>query len=91
MTFFEGWNALITGHEGGEVALWSVATGTNKTIGKHNSTVAGMAMGLVWVRMLACVFQNSGYSTNSIHCLHHLRDSINSLDLAGALHGKAQD
>jgi WD40 repeat protein len=49
MTFFEGWNSLITGHEDGEVVLWNVATGTHRTIGKHNNTVACMEMGFVWV------------------------------------------
>lgn len=56
MTLFEGWNALITGHEGGEVVLWNVATGTHRIIGRHNNTVACMEMGVVWVCIVMLSF-----------------------------------
>jgi WD40 repeat protein len=49
MTFFEGWNVLITGHEDGEVVLWNVATGTDRVIGRHSNTVTCMEMGVAWV------------------------------------------
>jgi hypothetical protein len=53
MTFFEGWNTLISGHETGEVVLWNEATGSHLVIGQHNNTVACMEMGIVYVCYLA--------------------------------------
>lgn len=50
-TFYEAWNVLVSGHEGGELALWNVATGAARVLHGHTDTVACMDMGFLLVRI----------------------------------------
>jgi hypothetical protein len=50
-TFCEPWNVLCSGHEGGEVALWDVATGGHRVLHHHGNTVSCMEMAFLLVRV----------------------------------------
>jgi WD40 repeat protein len=48
-TFFEAWNMLISGHDAGEIVLWNMATGSQRTLYQHTNSVSCMEMALLAV------------------------------------------
>lgn len=48
MLFYEAWNIVVTGHEGGEVVLWDCNTETQSVLSQHSNTVSAMDMGVVF-------------------------------------------
>ncbi|KAG2492355.1 hypothetical protein HYH03_009303 [Edaphochlamys debaryana] len=47
MTFYEGWNLLVTGHDNGDIRLWNLDTSHAVTLRQHANTVTALAMALV--------------------------------------------
>ncbi|EFJ40323.1 hypothetical protein VOLCADRAFT_99881 [Volvox carteri f. nagariensis] len=48
MTFFEGWNLLVTGHDNGNIRLWNLDTGHATTLkDKHTNAVTALSLALV--------------------------------------------
>ncbi|GIL56264.1 hypothetical protein Vafri_11611 [Volvox africanus] len=48
MTFFEGWNLLVTGHDNGDIRLWNLDTGHATTLkDKHTNAVTALTLALV--------------------------------------------
>ncbi|PNW82472.1 hypothetical protein CHLRE_06g280350v5 [Chlamydomonas reinhardtii] len=47
MTFYEGWNLLVTGHDNGDIRLWNLDTGSTTTLRQHTNTVTSLELALV--------------------------------------------
>ncbi|PNH10255.1 Outer row dynein assembly protein 16 [Tetrabaena socialis] len=47
MTFYEGWNILVTGHDNGDIRLWNLDTSNTVTLRQHNNTVTSLTLALV--------------------------------------------
>ncbi|GFR51000.1 hypothetical protein Agub_g13326, partial [Astrephomene gubernaculifera] len=47
MTFYEGWNLLVTGHDNGDIRLWNLDTSHSVTLRQHSNTVTSLALALV--------------------------------------------
>ncbi|KXZ44857.1 hypothetical protein GPECTOR_61g810 [Gonium pectorale] len=47
MTFYEGWNLVVTGHDNGDIRLWNLDTGAAVTLRQHANTVTALALALV--------------------------------------------
>ncbi|KAG2447723.1 hypothetical protein HYH02_007183 [Chlamydomonas schloesseri] len=47
MTFYEGWNLLVTGHDNGDIRLWNLDTCSTVTLRQHTNTVTSLELALV--------------------------------------------
>ncbi|MEW5314577.1 MAG: hypothetical protein WDW38_006061 [Sanguina aurantia] len=47
MTFHEGWNLVVTGHDNGAIRVWSLDTGRATTLLQHTNSITFLGMALV--------------------------------------------
>lgn len=47
MTYYEGWNIVVTGHDNGDIRLWNLDSSSTTTLRQHTNTVTALTLALI--------------------------------------------